>query len=56
MHGTSNAFLSGPLELREGVALVVDKGTTLYETIDPKVMEISPGSCGVVNDLPGRGW
>jgi polygalacturonase len=55
MHGAANAFVSGPLELREGVTLVVDKGTTLYETIDPKVMEISPGSCGVVNDLPGRG-
>ena len=37
------------------MTLIVDKGATLYETIDPKVMEISPGSCGVVNDLPGRG-
>ena len=32
VHGTSNAFLSGPLELREGVTLVVDKGATLFET------------------------
>src|SRR6266702_3166893 len=31
MHGDANAFLSGALELREGVALVVDKGVTLYE-------------------------
>ncbi len=29
-HGTENAFLSGPLELREGVTLIVDKGTTLF--------------------------
>ena len=53
--GAANAFLSGPLELREGVTLVVDKGATLFETIDPKVMETSPGSCGVVNTAPGRG-
>src|SRR5579859_8095910 len=54
-HGGANAFLSGPLELREGVTLVVDKGVTLYETIDAKVMENSPGSYGVVNETPGRG-
>jgi polygalacturonase len=54
-HGDANAFLSGPLELREGVALVIDKGVTLYESIDPKVLEMSPGSCGVVNNTPGRG-
>jgi polygalacturonase len=51
-NGAANAFLSGPLELREGVTLVVDKGVTLYES---KVLENSPGSCGVVNDTPGRG-
>jgi len=54
-HGGSNAFVSGPLELREGVTLVVDKGATLFETLDPKVLEISPGSCGVVSKEPGRG-
>ena len=48
VHGASNAFLSGPLELREGVTLVVDKGATLFETLDPAVMETAPGSCGVV--------
>jgi len=54
-HGAANAFLSGPLELREGVTLVVDKGATLFESLDPKVLEVSPGSCGVVDKLPGRG-
>ncbi len=48
VHGASNAFLSGPLELREGVTLVVDKGATLFETLDPAVMETAPGSCGIV--------
>ena len=54
-HGSANAFLSGPLELREGVTLVVDKGATLFETLDPKVLEVTPGSCGVVSNQPGRG-
>ena len=48
-HGGSNAFVSGPLELREGVTLVVDKGATVFETLDPKILEISPGSCGIVS-------
>ncbi len=55
VHDGANAFLSGPLELREGVALVVDKGVTLYESVDPQVLEMSPGSCGLVSTAPGRG-
>ncbi|MDP9037846.1 MAG: glycoside hydrolase family 28 protein [Acidobacteriota bacterium] len=51
----ANAFLSGPLELRQAVTLVVDKGVTLYESVDPAVLETSPGSCGLVSDAPGRG-
>ena len=51
----SNAFLSGPLELREGVTLVVDKGATLFETLDPAVMETAPGSCGIVTTGGGGG-
>jgi polygalacturonase len=48
--GASHAFLSGPLELREGVTLLIDKGVTLYGSRDPKVYEVSPGSCGVVSE------
>jgi polygalacturonase len=55
VHGPANAFLSGPLELREGVTLVVDKGATLFESLDPKILELSPGSCGIVSTAPGRG-
>jgi len=50
-HGAANAFLSGPLELREGVTLIVDKGATLFASRDPALYEKSPGSCGLVNDL-----
>src|SRR5271156_4546215 len=45
VHGPNNAFLSGPLELREGVTLIVDKGVTLYASRDAAVYEKSSGSC-----------
>jgi polygalacturonase len=48
-----NVFLSGPLELRQGVTLLIDRGATLYASRDPRVYETSPGSCGVVNDSRG---
>jgi len=49
-----NAYLSGPLDMREGVSLLVDEGVTLYGSRDPKVYEIrqpdatggGPGLCG----------
>lgn len=49
--GAHDAFLSGPLELRTGVTLLVDKGVTLYGSRNPAVYATAPGSCGVVNDL-----
>ncbi|HEX3968995.1 MAG TPA: glycosyl hydrolase family 28 protein [Edaphobacter sp.] len=49
-HGAANAFLSGPLELREGVTLIVDHGATLFASRDPALYEKSPGSCGLVNE------
>ncbi len=45
--GASNAFLSGPLELRDGVTLLVDKGVTLYASRDPKLFDTVPGGCGI---------
>jgi polygalacturonase len=53
--GSVNAFLTGPLQLPARVALVVGKGVTLYGSRDPQVYETAPGSCGLVNDAPGRG-
>ncbi|HXS11405.1 MAG TPA: glycosyl hydrolase family 28 protein [Acidobacteriaceae bacterium] len=47
--GAKNAFLSGPLELRKGVTLLVDKGVTLYGSRNPDDYATRPGSCGVVN-------
>ncbi|MBZ5585215.1 MAG: glycoside hydrolase, partial [Acidobacteriia bacterium] len=49
-----NAFLSGPLDLREGVALVVDGGATLFGSRNPRDYDVRPGSCGIV-DQNGKG-
>jgi polygalacturonase len=48
-HAPANAFLSGPLQLRQGVTLIVDKGATLFASRDPALYATSPGSCGLVN-------
>jgi len=55
-----NAYLTGPLELREGVTLLVDKGVTLYGSRDPKVYEFpnpnakpdDPVTCGTSRPRP----
>jgi polygalacturonase len=44
--GENNAFLSGPLQLREDVTLLIDKGVTLYASRNPKDYDVVPGSCG----------
>jgi polygalacturonase len=49
-------FLTGPLDLREGVTLLVDKGVTLFGSRDPKVYEMAkpgePGKCGTSMPRP----
>lgn len=45
--GEDNAFLSGPLELREGVTLLIGKGVTLYASRDPRLFDTVPGGCGM---------
>lgn len=52
--GAKNAFVSGPLELRSGVTLRIGAGVTLFASRDPKVYDVRPGSCGIV-DKSGRG-
>jgi polygalacturonase len=47
-------FLAGPLQLRVGVTLLVDRGTTLYGSRNPRDYDLSAGSCGVV-DKKGHG-
>lgn len=48
--GALNAFLAGPLQLRTGVTLLVDLNAILFGSRNPRDYDVSPGSCGVVDD------
>ena len=50
---TANAFLTGPLELKPHVTLIVGPGVTLFASRDPALYATSPGSCGIVSHTPG---
>lgn len=48
----TDAFLSGPLSLRKGVTLLVDRGAFLYASRNPRDYDLtSPGGvCGTITD------
>ena len=52
--GKRQTFLSGPLNLRKAVTLVVDAKASLAASRDPRLYDLSPGSCGIVS-LRGHG-
>jgi polygalacturonase len=52
--GDSRAFLSGPLQLRAGVTLLVGPKAILYGSHNPRDYDITPGKCGTV-DKTGHG-
>lgn len=45
-----NIFLTGPLALKPGVSLLVDANTALFGSRNPRDYDLSPGSCGVVDE------
>ncbi|HEY6456544.1 MAG TPA: pectinesterase family protein [Steroidobacteraceae bacterium] len=47
-NGSKQIFLSGPLTLRSGVTLVVAANTSLAASSDPRLYDITPGSCGIL--------
>lgn len=47
-----DAFLSGPLDLRAGVTLLVDKGVTLFGSRDAKDYDLGTGVCGMIAPTP----
>jgi polygalacturonase len=55
LDAANTAFLTGPIYLRPGVTLLLDKGVTLYGTRNPEYYAVSPGSCGLVNDQTNSG-
>jgi polygalacturonase len=44
----TDAFVSGPLDLRKGVVLVVDRGAYLYASRNPRDYDRAPGVCGTI--------
>src|SRR5277367_6323131 len=49
----NNAFLTGPLEMRTGVTLLIDEGVTLFGSRDPALYELTTpdavhGLCGTI--------
>jgi polygalacturonase len=49
--GDRQVLLTGPLILKSGVTLVISANTVLASSRDPRLFDITPGSCGVVNQL-----
>jgi polygalacturonase len=48
-----DAFLSGPLQLRSGVTLLIDSGTTLFASRNPRDFDVRPGACGIISSSGG---
>ena len=48
--GGRQTFLSGPLTLRSGVTLVIDANTSLAASANPRLYDITSGSCGVLGE------
>ena len=48
--GGRKVFLSGPLTLRSGVTLVIDADTVLAASTNPRLYDITPGSCGLLGE------
>ena len=53
--GKQDVFLSGPLRLRPGVALVVAERTAIFASRNPRDYDVEPGSCGVLRPVDRRG-
>ena len=48
--GPHDAFVSGPLELRPSVTVVIAADAVLFGSRNPREYDVRPGTCGVVND------
>ena len=46
----TDVFLSGPLELRRGVVLVVARGAYLFASRNPRDYDLKPGVCGTITE------
>ncbi len=48
--GSHNVFLAAPLLLKSGVTLLIDADTALFASRNPRDYDVTPGSCGVVDE------
>jgi polygalacturonase len=48
--GARNVFLAAPFHLQPGVTLLIDANTVLYASRNPRDYDVTPGSCGVVDE------
>ena len=49
-NGARNAFFTGPLQLRQGVTLLVDGGAILFGSRNPRDYDLQPGVCGTITE------
>jgi polygalacturonase len=49
-HAMHDAFLTGPLTLRRGVTLLVDRGVILFGSRNPRDYDVEPGLCGTITE------
>jgi polygalacturonase len=47
--GVRGSFVMGPIRLKAGVTLIVDRGAVVSASLNPREYDLTPGSCGVVN-------
>lgn len=47
----SGAFLTGPIELRSNVTLLIDKDAALYARRNPRDYDVTPNACGIVHQM-----
>ncbi len=43
------AFVSGPLQLRSGVTILIESGASLLASRNAREFDVAPGSCGTLN-------
>lgn len=48
--GDERVFLTGPLTLRSGVTLVIGANTVLAASSNPRLYDLTPGSCGLLGE------
>jgi polygalacturonase len=49
--GLHDAFLTAPIELRQGVTLLVDKGVVLFASRNPRDYDLMPGVAGTITEF-----